>query len=183
MPEGWRNDTRPGYFGRRRDEIVGGLIARWGQGNWRLVWALPSSDDVCEFEQACKEFYEESYFRWLQARPEAVQFITMHNEVYDNAITNIASGLDYKKQESYSTHIQDIAIRNCLRRLGVWFRRERNVPLQIRGTGEGEKYNPGHIPFYDPSLISKPSLRPQWAEEGSVEDFWQSNKWIQVRGR
>ena len=179
MPDSWRSETRPGYFGRRRDEIIAGLNARWGQGNWRLVWVAGGL--AMEFADACKQFYEEAYFLWLQDHPEAVRFITSYSEVYDNAISNIASGLDYLQQEAYSTHIQDIAIRNSLRRLGVWFRREHKTPLQIRGTGAGAQYNPGHIPFHLPELITKPSLRPQWAQENSVEDFWQSNKHVQVR--
>jgi hypothetical protein len=177
----WRNDTRPGFFGRRRDELIAGLNARHGAENWRIVWIV--QERICNFEQACKEFYEESYYRWLKSNAAAVEHITSFSEVYDNSITNIASGLDYQKQEAFATHIQDIAVRNSLRRLGVWFRREHKGPMQIRGAGEGAQYNPGHVPFYDPALITKPSLRPQWAAEGSVEDFWQSNKWIQVRER
>jgi hypothetical protein len=35
--------------------------------------------------------------------------------------------------------------------------------------------------FAEPTLITQPSKCPPWAKEGSVEDFWQSNKWLQVR--
>jgi hypothetical protein len=183
MPELWRNEQRPGFFGRRRDEIIAGLNARWGPGNWRLRWIVTTPDDEQSFDfpEACKHLYEESYFRWLRDHPEAVEFITSYAEVYDNAVTNIQSGLDYERQEAYSTHIQDIAIRNALHRLGEKFKRLHPVPLQIRGVGEGAKYNPGHIPFFDPSLITQPSLRPSWCEPGMVEDLWQSNKWVQVR--
>ena len=175
--------VRPGFFGRRKDEKIAELNARHGAGNWELFWIVPEDVDrkPYTFKEACRFLYEESYYWWLHDHPEAVEHITSFGECYDNEVNNIESGLDYTIQKSYSTHIQDIAVRNCLRRLGVWFKGPADKLLQIRGTGEGEQYNPGHIPFHSPQWITQPSLRPKWAAEGSVEDFWQSNKWVCIR--
>jgi NAD dependent epimerase/dehydratase family enzyme len=95
----------------------------------------------------------------------------------------VASGQDYTKQEAFSTHIQDIAVRNVLRRLGVQFTGKNGKLLQIRSSdSEGFKYGPGNIPFAWPHLIQQPSLCPKWANQGSVEDLWQSNKMLQILG-
>jgi hypothetical protein len=127
-------------------------------------------------------FYERSYFEYLQYRPDDIDFICEFRECYDNAETNIDSGLDYTKQEAFSTHIQDIAVRNVLRRLDVWFTGANGRLLQIRSRdSEGYRFGPGAVPFYAPALIEQPSLAPHWASKGSVEDFWQSNKFVWVR--
>lgn len=175
----WINDHRPGYFGRRRDEKVAALDAAHGKGKWRLVWA--TKGDAFEFVQACEMFYEESYYVWLKARPDDLRFICSHGECIDNAPTNVKSGCDYTKQEAFSTHIQDIAIRNVLRRLDLKFEGPPEKILVIRSAdSNGFRFGPGNVPFAWPDLIQKPSLAPRWATEGSVEDFWQSNKYVQV---
>lgn len=185
----WKKLRRPGYFGRRRDEIVAGLDAEHGEGGWRLSWGV-SNEKRLEFNAACIEFYEESYVRFLKndakyrtrAQEEMLSHICSYGECIDNAMTNIQSGFDYRKQEAFSTHIQDIAVRNALRRLGRKFEGPPEKILVIRSAdSEGFKYGPGNVPFAWPELIEQPSLCPKWANAGSVEDFWQSNKWIEVR--
>lgn len=176
----WENHGRPGYFGRKRDEKIAKLNSFYGVDNWRLVWT--DGNKELEFTEACKEFYEESYFQYLANHPEDVEFIISFGECIDNAITNIASGCDYSKQEAFSTHIQDIAVRNAITRLGKFFSGPEDKILIIRTKDDnGYKFGPGNIPFYDPSLILAPSLHPWWANKGSVEDFWQSNKILQAR--
>lgn len=186
----WVDVERPGFFGRRRDEKIAGYNAKYGEGNWRLAWIVVrdpmrpefSGRLVDEFLSACQHHYEKSYYAYLSQNPGVVDFICGYREVIDNAPTNITSGLDYEKQEAFSTHIQDIAIRNCLRRLGRWFDPKAQDVLVVRGVdSDGHLLNPGHIPYMNPTLITQPSMAPTWAKPGSVEDFWQSNKWLQVR--
>jgi hypothetical protein len=192
----WKVGPRPGFFGRRKDEIVAGLDARHGKGNWQLRWILPAPmtqfipeqvdlSETWDFRAACVSFYEESYFRHLKANPKVVDEICQHSEVYDNALTNVQSGFDYTKQEAFSTHIQDIAIRNSLHRLNRRFSEDKTSPLlQVRGPdskGWWLGVNPGQVQFFNQPLIVQPSLAPTWAGAGSVEDFWQSNKYIVVR--
>lgn len=175
----WMNHHRPGYFGRRRDEKVAALDEAHGKGKWRLAWV--AGELALDFAEACFRFYEESYFLHLKNRPTDLQFICSFGECIDNAPTNVLSGCDYTKQEAFSTHIQDIAVRNVLRRLGLKFEGPPEKILVIRSQdSNGFKYGPGNVPFMTPGLIQQPSLCPRWAEEGTVEDFWQSNKWCQV---
>jgi len=176
----WENKGRPGFFGRRRDERIRWLNEKFSPGNWRLIWT--DGQQELEFAEACTAFYEESYFHHLIRHPEDVDFITSFGECIDNAPTNVSSGIDYTKQEAFSTHIQDIAVRNVLKRLGRMFTGPSDRILVIRTKDDnGHRFGPGNIPFYEPALILPPSLRPWWAGEGSVEDFWQSNKVLQVR--
>lgn len=191
MREKWELLNRPGYFGRRRDEKIAALDAVWGKGKWGLRWIVkfPSPDVTApdevlqyDFATACKFFYEESYYRYLKARPEDVDFICSFGECIDNAETNVESGLDYDKQEAFSTHIQDIAVRNVLVRLGRKFEDPNRAKLLVirSQSDNGYRFNPGNIPFFDKDQILTPSLSPRWAQQGSVEDFWQSNKFIVV---
>ena len=181
----WQNDHRPGYFGRERDKKIAEFNERFKEGNWRIVWrveyAAQSYGVSTDFLAACINYYEKSYLEYLSKRKPDVDYICSFGECIDNSPTNVASGLDYTKQESYSTHIQDIAIRNVLRKLGRRFEGPADKILVIRGEEtEGFRFGPGNIPFYNPALITQPSLVPAWAKPGSVEDFWQSNKWVQV---
>jgi hypothetical protein len=176
----WTSIERPGYFGRQRDRKINGYNTTYGEGYWRLVWIL--DDKEMDFVQACKEAYEESYFQYLKDRPKDLDFICCFGECIDNAPTNIQSGLDYSKQEAFSTHIQDIAVRNVLHRLGLKFNGPLGSVLTIRTKdSNGFRFGPGNVPFYDPTKITQPSLIPTWGNPGTVEDFWQSNKWLQVK--
>lgn len=187
--KGYTLIKRPGYFGRRRDEIVADLNKKYGN-TWTLVWTLFTAEDlpnvnlVSEYHNACKLYYEQSYYEYLKLRPEVVNRICEYGECIDNAITNIQSGLDYTKQEAFSTHIQDIAVRNVLKRLGRKFEGPSDKILIIRGEDtDGWKLglNPGLVPFMFTTAIHQPSKAPKWAQKGSVEDFWQSNKYLAIK--
>lgn len=175
----WKNVDRPGYFGRRRDTIIARYNATYGSDGWRLRWVV--GDVAFDFFDACKLFYEESYYRHLKDRASDLDYICEFTECMDNSPTNIHSGLDYNAQEAYSTHIQDIAIRNVLHRMDRKFTGKRTELLVIRSSdSNGYQFGPGNVPFFDPTAIRQPSKCPQWATPGSVEDFWQSNKFLQV---
>jgi hypothetical protein len=183
---GWRSVERPGYFGKRRDATHLRYDATYGANNWRLVWIVPGFSGgpalALDFVQACKTIYEESYVRYLQARPEDVDFICEFVDCIDNSPTNVHSGLDYTMQETNSTHIQDIAVRNALNCLGRSFTGKRTELLIIRSAdSNGFRFGPGNVPLFQPKMITQPSKCPLWANRGSVEDFWQSNKYLQVR--
>lgn len=169
---------RPGIFGRRRDKIIFNLDTEYGTDNWTLAWCHDNGV-LYEFEFACAVFYEISYLRWFEKNPKDLDFICTFGECIDNAATNIRSGRDYTKQEAISTHIQDIAVRNTLEYFGRRFEGPRDKILVIRSSDPvGRKYGPGNIPFYAPDFITRPSKTPLWANENSVECFWQSNKWV-----
>lgn len=176
----WVNSHRPGFFGKKRDNIVWTLNHLHGKDGWRLAWVV--GEKSFTYEEACILFYERSYFEHIRRRPEDIQLLRSFGECIDNAPTNTQSGFDYSIQESGSTHIQDIAVRNVMRGLGVWFEGPRDHILTVRGSdSNGARFSPGNIQLFDTSLITQPSEAPRWAAKGSVEDFWQSNKWVQLR--
>ena len=179
LPNGMKLIERPGYFGAKRDQKIAALNEKYGEDNWTLVWWSKDTDYALEYEKACRVFYEYSYWRYLSDHPELVDWICEYKECFDNDITNIQSGCDYTIQEAYSTHIQDIAVRNCLKQFGRWFQGTRDELLQIRShSSNGFKLGPGNLPYFDPKAICEPSKCPHWANKGSVEDFWQSNKYV-----
>lgn len=173
---------RPGYFGRRRDEKVAAYDSKYGKGKWRLCW-LDGDGEAYEFRSACRYFYERSYFEYLKDRKDDVDFICSFGECIDNAPTNVDSGLDYSQQEAFSTHIQDIAIRNVLWLLGRKFEGPKDKILIIRSAdSEGFRFGPGNVPFMNQAMIdtSLPTICPSWANKGSVEHFWQHQKWVEA---
>ena len=176
----WKSVCRPGYFGRRRDAIQLGYDREYGPGNWRLAWVVDGIE--YDFVGACKSLYEESYYLFLRDKPDDLDFICSFAECMDNAVSNIQCGLDYTIQEAYSCHIQDIAIRNVLNRLGRKFLGTKDELLIIRSSdSSGFRFGPGNVPFFAPELIPQPSKCPKWANEGSVEALWQSAKTLQVK--
>ena len=177
----WKLLYRPGFFGRRRDAIVLKLNTEYGKGNWSLVWVSENFPPM-EFAMACKHHYEMSYLMWFMEHEEELDRVCSYGECIDNAPTNVQSGCDYTKQEAFSTHIQDIAVRNVLKMLDRKFEGPADKILVIRSAdSEGYRYGPGNIPYFDAGYIQQPSMAPQWAKPGSVEDFWQSNKYVAVK--
>jgi hypothetical protein len=90
--------------------------------------------------------------------------------------------LDYTVQETGRTHVQDIAIRRVVARLGRQF--EGDQLIQIRDAlGDhplSMALSPGQVPFHRPDVILLPEIEGWWLP-GSVESFYQSNKLLQRR--
>ena len=175
-----------GYAGTRGAEQARRLDGLFGEGTgtWRIAWRV--GDSVLGRVEAL-QLYEDAYIEFFRASPETLDWLCRTaSEVYDNAVTNLASGLDYAVQEARSTHLQDVAIRRCLVRLGRRF--EGDHLVEIRGAAsEGFRLNPGKVPFHLPDAILPSEVRSWW-DAGSIEAFWQHNKVVvvppgAVRGR
>jgi hypothetical protein len=176
----WKDAQRPGYFGARRDEIHAGYTERYGSGNWRLVWRI---GEYTGNRRAATLLYSDAYAQFLEREAEVLdELVKAACEVYDDAPSTVGSGLDFEAQESPRTHLQDIAIRQSLVRLGRWF--EGKELLQIRDSlgihPLSMTLSPGRVPFHRRDLICQPELEGWW-QAGSVESFYQSNKLLQVR--
>lgn len=178
--EEWITIERPRYLGGRRDEKYREWEERYGKGNWRLVWKV--GETFVDLLGVCA-LYEDAYFEFLRNNPEILnRLIAEASNVYDDEPSNILSGFDYTKQETIRTHIQDIAIRRALIRMGCWF--QGKAPIRIRqekGTHPlSITLSPGRVPFHRPDLIEKPELE-RWWYPGTVESFYQSNRFLQVK--
>lgn len=176
----WIDIGRPGYLGRHREERYGEWDSKYGKGNWRIAWKVDGKE--LSFVELCA-VYEEAYVQFLKRFPDVLhRLVCDAADVYDDAPSNVNSGLDYTKQETERTHVQDIAIRRAVARLGEKFggkeliqiRHDKGIhPLSMT-------LSPGKVQMYDTSLIIQPELTGWW-DRGTVEALYQSNKFLQVR--
>lgn len=175
----WETIERLSYFGKKRDTIHDQFNAKYGVGNWRIAWQFGSQ--ALPFQTAI-QIYEDAYYEYLKIDRGALeQLLQEAREVYDNAETNVNSGLDYSIQENNSNHYQDISVRRVVLRLGRSFKG--NELVQIRHQSDsmvGSLLSPGRVPFHLPSLIVIPAKEGWWGKY-TVEEFWQSNKILQVK--
>jgi hypothetical protein len=176
----WELVERPGYFGANRTKRHREYDERFGAGNWRLAWQVESEIfDRVEMTM----LYEDAYFSYLSSHPRILdRLIREASDVFDDAPSNIGSELDYSRQETDRTHVQDIAIRRCVRRLGRHF--AGLEPIQIRDVlgphPLSKTLSPGRVPFHRLELLVNPQLKGWW-RRNSVESFYQSNKILQRR--
>ena len=138
------------------------------------------NNEAIPFITAC-QLYEDGYYA-DSCKREGLwrELVSTAKDVYDHHESNTLSGLDYLIQEGGATHLQDIAIRRVVLRKGWNF--EGKTLVQIRSHAEywGANLSPGRVPFHLPELIVSPHLESWW-NHNSIEDFWQSNKILQIR--
>lgn len=182
--EKWKSLGPVGYLGSRRDAQFAEWDEEYGKGNWKLGWRV--GDLFVSFAEACI-LYEDAYFRYFEKNPAVFhELISTASNVYDDAPSNVLSGFDYTVQETGRTHVQDIAIRRCVYRLGEWF--FGTELIQIRdslGTHPlSMTLSPGQVPFHLTHLLEARLNTPagkQWWKDGSVEDFYQRNRRLFVK--
>ncbi len=138
--EGWRDSRRPGYVGGGKARAKQELTARYGKGRWRIVWVW--GDGHIDRDEALGH-YEDAYVHYLDRNPDRLEWLVSNaSDVYDISPRDVRSGLDYGIQQEKATHLQDIAIRRAVMRLGREFAGDRLI--QVRHLrGEGGTYNPG----------------------------------------
>ena len=178
--------TSPGYLGKCRNELWAERDSKYGKGNWQTIWLVAA--DYLEYTEACR-LYEDAYFENFKKRPELLEYLLeVASNVYDDDPSNVESGFDYSNRGDVRTHIQDIAIRNCVERFGREFRGNKLIQIRDR-MGEHPlslALSPGQVPFHKPELLSNPDnlaeIRSKaWWLPLSVEDFYQRAKRLVVR--
>lgn len=169
--------SRPGFVGRRARKAGQDLDRKYGKDGWRIAYLYRG--DVITRERAL-DLYAAAYHVHLRDNPDVLEWLlSTACDVYDIAPSDVESGTDFTIQKSRAVHLQDIAVRIAVRRLGREFAGEEL--LQIRGKrSRGARLGPGVVPFHDPDAIEQPELDGWWGPQ-SVEAFWQSNKVLQVR--
>jgi hypothetical protein len=162
--------------GRRREAIVQRRDELFGEGNWRQGWSYRG--EVIGWEQAV-QLYEDAYLELIRSKPWLLGWICRAaSDVYDNDVSNVDSGLDYALQETQATHLQDIAVRRAVVRLGRALQGDHLVEIHGHLT-EGARLSPGVVPFHEQQEIL-PCAKDDWWEPQSVEAFWQHNKLLLV---
>ncbi|RJQ17312.1 hypothetical protein C4573_04640 [Candidatus Woesearchaeota archaeon] len=174
----WKTIARPGYFGKTRDEKLKMYDEEFGLGNWRIAWMW--NEASIDYHVACT-LYEDAYYAdSFQRQAIWMELTHQAKDVFDIHESDIQSTLDYTIQTGTATHLQDIAIRRVVLRRGWTFSGREYVQIRGHKTYWGLQLSPGKIPFQVSRNIQKPNLQGWW-DENSVEDFYQSNKVLQVR--
>lgn len=179
----WVIVERPGYLGKKRDEVQERWSQEHGVFNWRIAWQWGS---LIILRKEALQIYEDGYSEFFKSHPSMLEWlVSTALDIYDTAPSNIHSGLDYDIQETPNNHIHDIAIRRAVFRLGERFRGNRLMHVRWVDS-EGYELNPGVVPFHLPHMIVQEEIKDYggkgiWWYKDTIEDFYQRNKVLQVR--
>lgn len=184
MSDMWKTIGRPGWFGEERDKIISSYDTEYGPDGWRVMHQLgPYTLDL----RAALHLYELSYethFLHPENRYIWKDLMKQAKNVWTEEPPDIMSGTDYSIQNAKAAHYEDIAIRRILQKHDKAFEGDRLI--RVRADSEdlvGIVLSSIHIPFIFPKYIEKPLEGTYWwnRHKGSLEDFWQTNKILQVR--
>jgi hypothetical protein len=174
----WKTLERPGYFGKKRDEIFRQYSEKYGADGWRTMWQW--NGEIVPWLVAC-HIYEDGYYADSFKREDLWRELShTAKDVYDYNPADVESGLDYTVQKGIATHLQDISIRRVVMRRGWKFEGDKLVQIRSHSEYWGENLSPGRVEFHLPELIIAPHIESWW-DNNSIEDFYQSNKIIQVK--
>jgi hypothetical protein len=180
------NNNSTGYVGRHRNQEWRKRDRKYGRGQWRMAWLV--NRKLLEYTEACR-LYEDAYFAYFKQRPELLrQLLAEASDVYDDSPSNVRSKMDYNKRGKVRTHIQDIAIRRCVKRFRKKFTGKKLIRIRDRMGPHplSLALSPGQVPFHIPRLISTPDnlkaiTKNAWWLPYSVEDFYQRAKRLCVK--
>jgi hypothetical protein len=179
----WETIERPGYIGKKRDELEARWAELYGVGNWRLAYQF---GDLIVPREVGIQIYEDGYYEFFKGNNDVLEWmISTASDVYDTAPTNVQAGFNYANQETPNNHIHDVAIRRSIARLGKWFRGDHLMHVRWKDS-EGFKVNPGVVLFHLPQLIVPDEIKDYggkgiWWYPYTIEDFYQRNKVLQIR--
>ncbi len=179
----WTTIARPGYLGKKRDELYRQWNTQFGEGNWRLAYIWGS---LVLSKPEGIQLYEDGYYEFLKANSDTLEWlVSTASDVYDTAPTNVQAGFSYDNQETPNNHIHDVSIRRAVMRLGRWFQGDHLVHVRWTGS-EGFRVNPGIVPFHRPDMIVPGDIQDHggkgiWWNSNTIEDFYQRNKILQAK--
>jgi hypothetical protein len=114
LAEVWIPVGVPGYSGPAKAQRTAAFDARFGADGWRYAHVVRG--EVVPFAAAIAE-YEESYRRFLRARPALVAFLVAEcGNVYDHEVANVFDDA-YVQPGPVANHYQDVAVRRVIAEL------------------------------------------------------------------
>lgn len=187
----WKTIDRPGYLGKRKDEMFRVWTRKYGNGNWRIVNET-NMGEIYSYKDIIFRVYVPGYSAYFLSHPDELKFVAENFSFgYDKDTIDKREAFDiyalYNKPKVANQfhHVAfNIAIEQQLR---MPFRGLE--PVQVRegkpGTPDsqqpnGYRWSPGRIPCTIPHIISKPHIFGWWGYN-SIEDFYQSTKVLQIR--
>ena len=139
-------------------------------------WKL-DKEYISFFEAAA--LLEEAYMHGVKGREKALSTLGLvAKDVYVNKLADARAGTDYSLRQSTSGNLQDIVLRNVFKKNGWKFNGLFYVQINEQNEDCWSMLAPGNMPFHKPELIEHHSKRkyPEYCRDGSVLDFWISNK-------
>lgn len=130
-----------------RNKFANGLNSKIGKGDW--FWGFRAGKKLYSWSWGL-QLYEDAYWSFFKQSPTHIRNLVAYSNVYVYGRGDIESSLDYKKQTQLYDHFQDIAIRRCLVRFGVWFKGMDFLKLP------GSDFDDSKVHFHLPHLIHKP---------------------------
>jgi len=174
----WVTIGRPGFSGKNRDKKHSAWDAEYGQNNWRTAWKWNGTIVTRDFAY---QLYEDGYYADSFKRQDVWnELLKKARDVYDAEERDVESGLDYLVQKGIATHLQDISVRRVVQRRGLKFEGQELIQVRRHEDYFGALFSPGKIPFHLPEFIENPRIESWW-DYNSIEDFYQSNKVLQVK--
>lgn len=193
--EYWEVLEHPGYLGSRRGKKIAEWNEQYGEGNWRLSHFQTRDRKILGYDDVF-QVYVDGYEKYFQEHRNEADFIVKNYSYgYDQDLIRKEQAFDpyalYDKP-GIANQFHHVAFnRAILLVTGQDF--QGSTPVQVRegkpGTPDdkqpnGYKWSPGRIPCVNPELIPKVQLSGnQWWQNGSVEDFYQKAKVLEVKRR
>jgi len=135
-----------GDIGDERKKFVWKQNKKYGEGNW--FWGFKAGKRLYSFDLGM-QLYEDAYWNYFKKDISLLKKVISHSEVFVLKSSDIESGLDYRHQQEREGHYEDIAVRRCLRRFGVWFKGDKVLKIG------SSKLNSQIVPFHLPHLLFK----------------------------
>jgi len=154
-----------GDLGKNRDQFITKVQKTAGKGNW--FWAFRANKRLYSWEWGL-QLYEDAYWHYLRSNVKKLKEIIAYNDVYVYNRHETESVLDYKIQKHYQDHYEDIAIRRCLIRFGVWFTGKELLSIK------DSPFDDAKISFHLPHLINKPDAT------NSIRSWLNTNRMIVI---
>ncbi len=177
----WETVERPGYLGKKRDEMHSKWDNQFGKDFWRIAYQI---GELVVPREMGVQIYEDGYYEFFKSHPDTLEWLlSTASNVYDTAETNVNAEFDYLNQETPNNHIHDVAIRRSIARLGKWFKGDHLMHVRWKDS-EGFRVNPGVVLFHMPELIIPGEIKDHggkgiWWYPNTIEDFYQRNKVLQ----
>lgn len=190
---GWFSVERPGYLGKRKDGKVREWNEKYGDDNWKLIWETALGEEMA-YEDVFWKVYVPGYVKYFLEHPEEAEYLTKNfSYAYDKDLISRKDAFDPHalfEKPGFANQFHHVSLNIALEYfLGKKFKGVK--PIQIRAGKPGTdlstwplgwKWHPGRIPAVMVDLIPDTNIEGKWPwEPGSIEDFYQKAKVLQVR--